>query len=137
MRIRNKKTGRVFDVIVREKRNGNGEYSIIVCNLRAIRSARSVNCILGEYDFLAKLYEDWEDYKPTEPLIKDEEIRKAVIAWVKANSQRTRVAYKQLDETISCLSFIDFGGLVIEFNKPIDGLTDGKIYKFTELCGEE
>lgn len=78
-----------------------------------------------------------EVYEPKEPLIKDKEIRKAVIAWAKANSQQTRVVYKQLDETISLMSFIDFGGLVIEFNKPIDGLTSGKIYKFTELCGEE
>lgn len=89
------------------------------------------------YDSLAELNEEWEDYKPTEPLIKDEKIRKAVIAWAKANSQQTSIAYKQLEEDISCLCFIDFGGLVIEFNKPIDGLTSGKIYKFTELCGKE
>lgn len=85
MRLRNKKTGRVFDVMVREKSNGDGEYSIIVCNLRALRMGRSISSFLGEYDSLAKLYEDWEDYKPTEPLIKDEEIRKAVRAWAEAN----------------------------------------------------
>ena len=72
-----------------------------------------------------------------EPLIKDEKIRKAVRAWAEANSQRTSVAYHQLDETHSCISFIDFGGLEIEFNKTIDELTSGEIYKFTELCGEE
>lgn len=55
MKLRDKKTGKVFDVIVREKSNGDGEYSIIVCNLRALRSARSVSSILGEYDSLAKL----------------------------------------------------------------------------------
>lgn len=27
-----------------------------------------------------------EDYKPTEPLIKDEKIRKAVLAWAEANN---------------------------------------------------
>lgn len=75
MKLRNKKTGKVFDAIVREKSNGNGEYSIIVCNIRAIRSARSLSSILGEYDSLAKLCEEWEDYKPTEPLIKDPKIR--------------------------------------------------------------
>lgn len=90
-----------------------------------------------EYQSLVEFFEDWEDYEQAEPLIKDEEIRKAVIAWAKANSQQTRVVYKQIDETISLMSFIDFGGLVIEFNKPIDGLTSGKIYKFNELCGEE
>lgn len=133
MWLRNKKTGRVCDAIVRERKNSDGTYSTIVCTIEK----RRPGSVLAEYRSLAKLYAEWEDYEPVEPLIKDEEIRKAVIAWAKANSQQTRVVYKQLDETISLMSFIDFGGLVIEFNKPIDGLTSGKIYKFTELCGEE
>lgn len=65
MKLRNKKTGKVFDVIVREISNGDGEYSIIVCNIRALRSARSVSSILGEYDSLAELNEDWEDLDAT------------------------------------------------------------------------
>ena len=89
------------------------------------------------FDSIAELIEEWEDYKLTEPLIKDEKIRNAVIAWAKANSQRTSVVYQKLDGTHSCISFIDFGGLNIEFNTTIDGLTSGKIYKFEELCGEE
>lgn len=84
MKLRNKKTGKVFDVIVREKSNGDGEYSIIVCNLRALRSARSVSSILGEYDSLAKFNEDWEDYKPIEPLIDDKDIRNRLKKWMEA-----------------------------------------------------
>lgn len=127
MKLRNKKTGEVLNVW--SFYDGNQ-----TINLKYFNNDGQVNL---EYSSLAGLNEDWEDYKPVEPLIKDEEIRKAVIAWAKANRQQTRIAYKQLDETISLMSFIDFGGLVIEFNKPIDGLTSGKIYKFTELCGEE
>lgn len=34
---------------------------------------------------LAELNEEWEDYKPAEPLIEDEKNRKAVRAWAEAN----------------------------------------------------
>ena len=34
------------------------------------------NSILGEYDTLAELNKDWEDYKPIELLIKDEKVKK-------------------------------------------------------------
>lgn len=36
------------------------------------------------YTSIEKFNEDWEDYKPKEPLIKDEKIRKAVRAWAEA-----------------------------------------------------
>lgn len=39
-----------------------------------------------DYYSLAELNEEWEDYKPTEPLIKDEKVRKAVRAWAEANN---------------------------------------------------
>ena len=73
MRLRNKKTGKVFDAIIREKGGGN-TYSIIVCNIKEYSKPPLARCILGEYDSLAELNEEWEDYKPAEPLIKDEEI---------------------------------------------------------------
>ena len=134
MKLRNKKTGKVFDVIVREKSNGDGEYSIIVCNLRALRSARSVSSILGEYDSLAKFNEDWEDYKPTEPLIKDEKIRKAVRAWAEALKVDT-IRFERFSQGFlfgdgNVYSSINFDGCVFD-------LADGKEYTITELCGEE
>lgn len=95
----------------------------------------------NELDSLKSIDTNWEDVDGTHdtniPLIKDERIRKAVIAWAKANSQQTRVTYHQLDETHSCINFIDFGGLIIEFNKTIDDLTSGRTYDFEELCGGE
>lgn len=123
MKLRNKKTGVI----------GN----LISCvNMDEYQIATDDYILLDKYDTLAELNEEWEEYKTPEPLIKDEEIRKAVKALAKANCQQTRVVYKQLEETISCLGFIDFGGLLIEFNKLIDGLESGKTYKFSELCGE-
>ena len=88
-----------------------------------------------DYYSLAELNDEWEDYKPKEPLIKDEKIRKAVRAWSEANEIETVdydkywVAFRRDDKTISfkdydkCLGFY--------------GLEDNGTYTITELCGEE
>ena len=43
--------------------------------------------VIGSYFIynLAELNDKWEDYKPVEPLIKDEKIRKAVRTWAEAS----------------------------------------------------
>ena len=64
------------------------------------------------YYSLAELNADWEDYKPAEPLIKDEKVRKAVRAWAEANN--IRAVYYSPEE---------------------DGY--GEHYTINELCGEE
>lgn len=38
----------------------------------------------GEYATLEELYNDWEDYKPVKPLIKNRTEREAIRAWAKA-----------------------------------------------------
>ena len=86
---------------------------------------------------LAELNEEWEDYKPTEPLIKDEKIRKAVRAWAEAFN--VDVAY---------LAPIGDGSKFVElFNEDSDGferiaipaenIKQEQCYTITELCGEE
>ena len=87
------------------------------------------------YHSLEKFKEEWEIYKPTEPLIKDEKIRKAVRAWADANEIETVdydkywVAFGRDDKTISfkdydkCLGFY--------------GLDDNATYTIDELCGED
>ena len=136
MKLRNKKTWKVFDVIVREKSNGDGEYSIIVCDLRAIRSARSVSSILGGYDSLAKLYEEWEDYKPTEPLIKNKKVRKVFRKWAGFyGAERFRVDHFRNAKT----TLIKSTDLITEPSIELPGHIgeDSEIYTITELCGEE
>lgn len=78
---------------------------------------------------LAKLNEDWEDYKPAEPLIKDEKIRKVVKAWAEGN-MATRVQYEAFwrgfrnrDSTITVWEELP--------------LEDNEVYTIAELCGEE
>ena len=88
------------------------------------------------YQSLAELNADWEDYKPTEPLIKDEKIRKAIRAWAEANEisqaqfDRYTSGFSASDDGHNLLSMISFDGFVFMF-------VDGKYYTIDELCGEE
>lgn len=56
--LRNKKTGEVFDALIREK-GGGGSYSLIVCDIKAYEQSKSTlnetHFILDEYDSLAEL----------------------------------------------------------------------------------
>ena len=88
------------------------------------------------YQSLAELNQDWEDYKPKEPLIKDEKIRKAVRAWAEANEisqaqfDRYTSGFSACDDGHNLLSMISFDGFVFMF-------VDGEYYTIDELCGEE
>ena len=86
---------------------------------------------------LENLARDWEDYKPKEPLIKDEKIRNAVRAWAEANEVSQQIQFDRYtsgfsasDDGHNILSMISFDGFV--FN-----CEDGKYYTIDELCGEE
>lgn len=113
MKLRNKKTGEVF-----------GGYSV------------SVNWFGNndhEYHSLAELNEEWEDYKPAEPLIKDEKIRKAVRAW--ANAQGLTELY------LASNGYEIYGGIddwVMQFKgEPFPFADKNEVYTIAELCGEE
>ena len=139
MKLRNKKTGEVFDALIRE-RGCAGSYSIIVCDIKSYEHSKSTldatHFVLGEYSSLAELNEEWEDYIPAEPLIKDEKIRKAVRAWAEANEisqaqfDRYTSGFSASDDGHNLLSMISFDGFVFMF-------VDGKYYTIDELCGEE
>ena len=137
MKLRNKKTGEVFDAILREK-GGGGSYSVIVCDIKAYEQGKNTldetHFVLDEYDSLAELNEEWEDYKPKEPLIKDEKIRKAVRAWWKAVPDAItdkRILYKKNQDLAVGVYSIYCGAIYPET------LEAGELYTITELCGEE
>ena len=100
MKLRNKKTGEIFDA-------------------GSSKSERAIGIYYEEKDgqigtkesfySLAELNEEWEDYKPTEPLIKDEKVKKLLGEVV------------ELELTVNELS-----KRFDEFNK-----------HYAELCGEE
>lgn len=120
MKLRNKKTGEIGE-LSGVNRIVVYEYDMPLCG----------NSILGEYDTLAELNEEWEDYTPAEPLIKDEKIRKAVRAWAEAEGED---CYYGKDAT----TLHNGSGDNIEFwSRPFKDLEVGEHYTITELCGEE
>lgn len=91
---------------------------------------------------LAELNEEWGDYKPTEPLIKDEKIRKAVRAWAEANRvaearysscHDAECEFNARDDENKSIVFI---GNFTEMNKELD-YSGRTIYTIDKLCGEE
>ena len=123
MKLRNKKTGEVVEI------NKIG----LVWNKYGMPAE------IGQYDSIAELCDEWEDYKPQEPLIKDERIRKAVRAWADANNINSRHYYEndvKFNSLEHELTWIDTS---IQFNEfgALEGLEDGKRYTIDELCGEE
>ena len=114
MKLRNKKTGEITTKIDTSE---NGEMFWVLGKKPCM------------YDTLAELNEEWEDYEPKEPLIKDEKIRKAVRAWAEANGIE-RVWH----EYSSC--WLRGNGLRIEMENEITELEQNN-YAIAELCGEE
>lgn len=125
MKLRNKKTGEIVEA---ESCNSyTGTIGLFFEKGRETDRA---------YGSLAELNEEWEDYKPAEPLIKDEKIRKAVRAWADANDfERLEVTHSRkhtlrvMDENLNVEIFF--------FRK--DGMPeiDERVYSLSELCGEE
>lgn len=118
MKLRNKKTGEAVYVDFRIPLSNNHEE-------------------LGSYcvTSLEALNRSFEDYKPKEPIIKDEKVRKAIRAWAEACFIETVeydeywVSFRRDDETISfkdedrCLGFYE--------------LENSRDYTINELCGED
>lgn len=128
MKLRNKNTGEIIDLDIANIKAQFGVISVIPEPVK-----------LGGDEFvyhsLAELNQEWEDYKPTEPLIKDKKVRKAIRAWAEACFIETVeydeywVSFRRDDKTISfkdedgCLGFYE--------------LENSRDYTIDELCGEE
>ena len=118
MRLRNKKTGQEGNFII------NKDHFECV----------DLDCV-PPYFSLSELLDEWEDYAPKEPLIKDEKIRKAVRAWAEACFIETVeyneywVSFRRDDKTIS---FKDEDRRLGFYE-----LENSRDYTIDELCGEE
>lgn len=122
MKLRNKKTGEAVYV----------DFQIPLCNNDETLGSYSVTSLEAPN-------RSFEDYKPAEPLIKDEKIRKAVRAWAEANDINSGHYYNtdiKFDAAEHRLQWIQTS---IEFNDitGLDNLEDGETYTIAELCGEE
>lgn len=118
MRLRNKETGLL------------GELKDFVNDGFIVKVPDGIGVAGYKYDSLTALNEEWEDYKPTETLIKDEEIREIIRVWAKVND--AMVLKYHYDEN----SLEDLYRNEIYFNMRL-GLKDGRKYTISELCGEE
>lgn len=120
MKLRNKKTGGIVDFITIDL-TGKGEIEFVF--IAPDGDERD-----WKYNSLESFNEEWEDYQPAEPLIKDEKVRKAVRAWAEANDIEAGL-YDADTFSIGCDdNFISFN----------NGFADEtKIYTIAELCGEE
>lgn len=124
MKLRNKKTGKKFDlsedVFIESLDNGRIQVKVILEN----------GNVYYYYDSLAEFNEEWEDYRPKEPLIKDEKIRKAVKVWAEAIGD-------DLLHIVNNYRIDDSRGYSIEFyNDPFENL-EKSYYTIMMLCGEE
>lgn len=123
MKIRNKKTGEIWEIP--NRRNfAVQEGDISFC------AVLGTNGKMFSYHSLAELNKEWEDYKPVEPLIKDEVLRDILRAWAKA---------QVIDEVIFDDYWKSFrlGNLSISAWGNRLELEDGKTYTIEELCGDE
>lgn len=112
MKLRNKKTGEIRDVLIYVQ-GGN------------------------EFNSLAELNEDWEDYKPAEPLIKDEKIRKAVRAWAESlGVNRVFVEKPSFEHNRFILSVSGYYEIGFDIDIP-EEIKPCNFYTIEELCGEE
>lgn len=130
MKLRNKITGQIGDLMGTER---SCPYITIVLNFHD-GNPRSF-----DYMSLAELNDEWEDYKPAEPLIKGEKIRKAVRAFSEAIQEKKHI-----------LVIKECGWGRAEFSngadywirlpldvETMDALEDRTYYSITELCGED
>ena len=95
-----------------------------------------------DYNSLAELREEWGDYVPKEPLIKDDKIRKAVRAWAEANDiHSVRVLIKgeswllRDEDTYLNENYVPEIKFYVGLGENPDFCRD-KIYTIDELCGE-
>lgn len=137
MKLRNKKTGEVeeFDQIYLTK---------MVKEKTGLTGTVSSEYIKRAYSSHAEFDEEWEDYNPKQPLIKDEKIRKAVRAWAEANGLKK--IYFQYHNDLLYMSFCDpdtdymssifFDGDKFDVKEYSESLQGNTLYPIKELCGE-
>ena len=123
MRLRNKKTGEVF-----ESFKGGPIDLYFYPNEHKVGD----DIERETYQSLAELNSEWEDYKPSEPLIKNEKIRKAVRAWAEANGIGSCIC----KEEIHCITFETERGMFISFENADPIPPEGNC-TIDELCGKE
>lgn len=123
MKKRNKKTGKVQTcdfMVISDDSSRDGEIARLNSHVFIFRSIEQLN-------------EEYEDYKPAEPLIKDKKIRKAVRAWAKLVPSAS-IRYDYVEGRLYTHSgSIQSYSISFPYNFELSEMTD---YTIAELCGE-
>ena len=134
MKLRNKKSGirGYIEYIMRTINPITGDTLLTV----RYKDDKGITCY-SDYETVAEFNDNWEDYKPKDPLIKDEKVRQAVRAWAELN--KIDKVKHMLYEGMSgfCYNDIDENDFLLDFTFVIDDLVAGATYTITELCGDE
>lgn len=129
MKLRNKKTGEVVEAFER----GPIDLYFYLNKYEENEVDRKT------YQSLSELNDEWKDYEPKEPLIKDEKIRKAVRAWADANE--IVKAFVVMDKNMNWIVYgddIDRNRFMIEFfDRVVSENDETNNYTIDELCGDE
>ena len=129
MKLRNKKTGEIKEAKITTASDG----TLVIFIPQRWEIAK-------KYNRFSEVVDDWEDYTPQEPLIKDENIRKAVRLWAYINDIET-ATYDEIhhDRGLNVFFFEDpeEENVIIQFYGWMPKLEEGKDYSIAELCGEE
>ena len=136
MKLRNKKTGEIYEIVfcpLKEEWKETDENRLLVirdCNKPWKKIV---------YKTLAELNEEWEDYKPKEPLIKDEKVRKLISDWAKLTQTENILVVER--RTSRGLVFKEFFSQNRHISISILGkfleIEDKTEYSLDELCGSE
>lgn len=124
MKLRNKETGKVqtCDMVVITDEKIDGGIASLNKHTFIFRSIEQFN-------------DEYEAYKPKEPLIKDEKIRKAVRAWAEVNLIKNVLYAERSDRSLYALTDMGDDDFSIELVGWIPTLKDGGEYTIAELCG--
>lgn len=89
----------------------------------------------ADYNSLAELNEEWEDYEPPEP-IEDGKMRQCVKMWSELNGFKGELIYTEGDGWCSFYEEDEDEELLFR-NLKCPNLKDRERYLITDLCGEE
>lgn len=118
MKLKHKKTGEIIDLD-------------ITLHTEMIKPIK-VDSYMDKEITLKLLCDEFEDYKPVEPLIEDEKLRNAVRAWAEVNKINECICKYE----IHCITFETERGMFISFENDIPIPPFGK-FSIAELCGDE
>ena len=126
MKLRNKNTGEIVEFITIDLVDDN---EIEFTYVQYDGDEKSL-----AYRTLKNFNNEWEDYVPRKPLIKDEKVRKAIMAWYEAlpldGLTEKRILFSNGDFCVGIYR-IDCGNYVA-----VKDIKE-RFYTIKELCGEE